>query len=61
MTTPGKGRYETVRDYLLLGGGAILILAGVGIAITRNPVALGLIGAGMTCWGLVPTMQRDKQ
>lgn len=61
MSAPPKGRYDTIRDYVLLTGGAILLVAGVGIAVFGNQLALGLIGGALTCWGLVPTLQRDKK
>jgi Flp pilus assembly protein TadB len=55
-----KGRYDTVRDYMLLVAGTGFAVSGVALAVEGSQIALALIGAALTCWGLVPTLQRDK-
>jgi hypothetical protein len=60
MSEP-KSRYSTIRDYVLLAGGSVLIIASIGEGIVGNvQLAVGFLGGGLTCWGLVPTWQRDR-
>jgi CO dehydrogenase/acetyl-CoA synthase alpha subunit len=54
----GKGRYETIRDYTLLTVGAVMLIAGTIGALEGRQEALALLGAGLTAWGLVPTLQK---
>lgn len=60
MTESGKGRYKTIRDYTLLGIGSFAFVTGVVLAAVGNPYGFGVVGAGLTALGLVPTLQRDK-
>jgi hypothetical protein len=61
MTDPRQGsRYERIRDYVLLTIGTFAFLTGVVIAALGNPYGIGVMAAGGTALGLIPTLQRDK-
>ena len=54
-------RYETIRDYVLLTGGSVLLLASIGLGIAGNTqLGVAFLGGALTCWGLVPSLARDR-
>lgn len=56
-------RYEVVKDYVLLVGGVAFGIAAIIEGLDLGDVQLGVafVGACLTCWGLVPTLARDKE
>lgn len=57
-----RTRYDMIRDYTLLGVGAMMLVSGtLGALVLASPYALGVIGGGMTALGLVPVFQREKR
>lgn len=53
-------RYEAIRDYVLLSGGVVLLLAAITLgAVGNTQLAVAFLGGALTCWGLVPSLARD--